>query len=298
MRIVSLSPSATETLCFVGGASLLVGRTARCTHPPEIAGVPVVDPADERWLAELKPDLILSGCEGIAGECGENDGNGVRFNAPGHTVARLSPAKVLALDPDTVEGIVDACLTVGAAAGLHESAQNAAIALRGRLFQACDCVNPYVDGPSVAVLASLNPLVVAGRWVSQLVERAGGRHPLNPTTAQPQAGSAAGPQQAQRDVPLPRPITPEELAASSPDLVVVGVGGDGVMEVSLEAGKRAVVGSPWLNLLKEGTRVVLVDGSIHFSHWSPRIADDLCFLSALINDRPELTPPGYGWVML
>ena len=92
MRVVSLLPSATETLCAIGGESLLVGRSHECDWPPSIAHLPVLtgaritatEPAaidaavreqlgapgdavtpslytlDEALLADLRPDLILT----------------------------------------------------------------------------------------------------------------------------------------------------------------------------------------------------------------------------------------------
>ena len=42
MRVVSLVPSATEILCAIGGAELLVGRSHECDYPGAIADRPVL----------------------------------------------------------------------------------------------------------------------------------------------------------------------------------------------------------------------------------------------------------------
>lgn len=62
-RVVSLVPSSTETVCALGAADRLVGRTRYCEEPAaELASVPTVggtkNPDLER-VAALEPDLIL-----------------------------------------------------------------------------------------------------------------------------------------------------------------------------------------------------------------------------------------------
>lgn len=66
-RIVSLVPSLTELVCWLGGAGALAGRTRFCDSPAEIAGnVPAIggtkDPGIARILA-LAPDLVLANRE-------------------------------------------------------------------------------------------------------------------------------------------------------------------------------------------------------------------------------------------
>ena len=43
MRVVSLLPSATETLCELGGRDLLVGRSHECDFPRGLEDVPVLE---------------------------------------------------------------------------------------------------------------------------------------------------------------------------------------------------------------------------------------------------------------
>src|SRR3954470_134764 len=61
-RVVSLSPSTTETLFAVGAGAKVVGRTRFCDYPPEVRGIPevggVVDVSFEAVLA-LTPDLVV-----------------------------------------------------------------------------------------------------------------------------------------------------------------------------------------------------------------------------------------------
>lgn len=62
-RVISLAPSLTETLFALKAGDLLVGRTARCNHPPEASNVPVVGEymrPDLERIIDLKPDLVLA----------------------------------------------------------------------------------------------------------------------------------------------------------------------------------------------------------------------------------------------
>ncbi len=61
-RIISLSPSTTETLFALGLGNKIVGRTRFCNYPPEAKKLPevggYVDPNYEAMIA-LKPDLVI-----------------------------------------------------------------------------------------------------------------------------------------------------------------------------------------------------------------------------------------------
>ncbi len=67
VRIVSLVPSTTESVCMLGARDRLVGCTSYCTEPAaELAGVCRIggtkNPSRQR-IAELRPDLVLCNTE-------------------------------------------------------------------------------------------------------------------------------------------------------------------------------------------------------------------------------------------
>lgn len=297
-RVVSLLPSATEILCEIGAAELLVGRSHECDHPREIADRPVLTgqrvhggtsaeidrevraslaenqslyTLDSERLAALAPDVILT--QDLCDVC----------SIDLHTVRRIAetlPHKptIVSLNPADLFQVFDDVLTVGAAIGREQHAEEAMVRLRDRYWRAVDYVNPYVPGPEIAFLEWMGPLFVGGHWTPQLIEAAGGQHSLN----------AKGQKS--------RAVEPEELLAAAPERVVVCPCG-----YSLEAITRelpALMAERWWPLLPavlsgRAEHLVAVDGNQMFNRPGPRLVDAFEWLVGWINERPELIPPSF-----
>lgn len=320
MRVVSLLPSASEILCAIGGGHLLVGKSHECDHPESLADLPVLtgqrttyesdpDPAridsqvrealaageslytlDTDLLAELQPDLILT--QDLCEVCSV-DLSTVRAAAEKIKKKTGHAPEVLSLDPHTIEAVFDDLLRVGEAVGLQEQAMQASVELRGRLHSAQDFVNPYTEGPVVGFLEWTDPIFVAGHWNVQLIERAGGRHPWNPTVAAEDAGAAAGPQMAYRSAGKSITVTPAQFAAEGPEYLVIAPCGLTLEQTKAETAKLAE--QDWFQSLpavKNGN-VALVDGNQMFNRPGPRLVDAFEFLVGFLNDRPEVIPVGF-----
>ncbi|MFM9996468.1 MAG: ABC transporter substrate-binding protein [Phycisphaerales bacterium] len=334
MRVVSLVPSATEILCLIGGRDMLVGRSHECDFPGDLVGggaggnadaarapVPALtgqttppgrDPAaidshvresvaaglplytlDADALAALRPDVILT--QDLCRVC-SIDAASVRAIAGALPI----PPRIISLDPQTVEGVFDDILRVGEAVDLADRARAAVVALRGRMHRAMDHVNPFTDGPSVAFLEWTDPMFIGGHWTPQLIERAGGRSPLNPTVAAEDAGAARGPMQASRRAGPSVRVTPEALVASRPEFLVICPCGIVLADVRPLA--ESLARQPWFRDLPAARpptgRIALVDGSQMFNRPGPRLIDALEWLTGWLNDRPDLIPHGFPWERL
>ncbi|MBS0198538.1 MAG: ABC transporter substrate-binding protein [Planctomycetes bacterium] len=314
-RVVSLLPSATEALCAIGGGDLLVGRSHECDFPPNISHLPVLTaqriadaaPAaidsqvraslasgqslytiDEAAIRALRPDVILT--QDLCAVCS------IDLAAVRRLAATMTPAPtIVSLNPGTIEGIIDDLLTVGRACGLERVARDEAVRLRERLFSAGEFVNPFDDGPNVVFLEWTDPPFVAGHWIVQMIERAGGRHPFNPTVARENTGAAAGPQRAERVAGKSIRISTEVLAASGAERLIICPCGFDLARTRAAAAELA--SAPWwreLPAVRAG-RVALVDGNQYFSRPGPRIVDAFEWLVGWLNDRPELTPKNFAW---
>lgn len=240
-------------------------------------------------LQELRPDLILT--QDLCDVC-SIDLPAVRAAAAG---IDPEPA-VLSLNPSSFEDVLDDILAVGRAAGRERSATDALVTLRERFFHAADHVNAYADGPAVCFLEWTDPPFTAGHWTPQLIERAGGRHPLNPTAPFEDAGAGAGAQGAHRIAGPSRRIDPDDVTALNPDVVIVCPCGLGLDEVRAEA-RRLMAEAPWFASLRavRGGRVALVDGSAMFNRPGPRLVDAYRWLVGYLNGLPSLIPDDFPW---
>lgn len=320
MRVVSLLPSATETLCLVGGSDCLIGRSHECDHPSTILDRPAltaqatdfesqgaagVDAAvsaalregrslytlDAQRLARLRPDLIIT--QDLCDVCS------IDLDTVRAVAASLDPAPtVLSLNPTTFEAVLDDLITIGRAIRREPLADAALQRLRDRYFAAAELVTPYQAQPTAAFLEWTDPLFIGGHWTPQLIERAGAAHPLNPTVPADRAGDAAGMQAASRTAAKSRRITAEDLASLDPDWLIICPCGLTLDQTRAEA--RALLEQPRFRALAavRNGRVALVDGSQMFNRPGPRLVDAFEFLVGLFNDRPDVIPESFPWSRL
>ena len=298
MRVVSLLPSATELLCAADGAALLVGRSHECDFPADLARVPVLTRArthgggsaaidaevraslaggaslyelDERMLAELAPDVILT--QSLCDVCS------IDLRTVERVAAGLARRPVIVnLDPKSVFDVFDDLLRVGEAVGRAAAAERAMVALRARYWSAVDFVNPYVPGPEVLFLEWTDPPFCGGHWTPALIEAAGARHSLN------RAGEKS------------RRVSPEEILESAPERIVVCPCGFDLDRTRQEL--SALEKTRWWPLLPavlEGRpdAIAIVDGNQMFNRPGPRLVDAFEWLVGWINGRDELMADGF-----
>jgi iron complex transport system substrate-binding protein len=207
--------------------------------------------------------------------------------------AGLAP-RLLFLNVESVEGMLDAAIAIGEAAGLEREAETAVTLWRERLHRAMDLVTPYAAGPRAAVLEWTDPLFIGGSWIPQLVERAGAEHPLLPTGPLPKAGAGAGAHGAHRVAPPSKRITAEDLARAGIDALIVAPCGEPV-EVAMRQ-IEMLAENPWwgsIPAVKTG-RVYAADGRL-LSRPGPRLVDAQEWMVSLLADRPEADPGTVGF---
>ena len=163
-RIVSLSPSTTETLFVIGAGDRVVGRSRYCDWPPEVLKLPqiggYVDPSYEAILA-LRPDLV-TGARGPAGAALSErlEARGIATYLPQTESFAQIDAMILGLG-DRTGRAKEARATVDAL-DAHIDAIAKAVATKPRV--------------RVLLVFGLEPLSVAGpkSFADEMIRRAGG----------------------------------------------------------------------------------------------------------------------------
>jgi iron complex transport system substrate-binding protein len=282
MRIVSLVPSATETLFALGLGADVIAVTHECDYPPAVRELPRITrdvlPAGlssreidaavkERTLAgesiyeldadllrDLRPDLIVT--QQLCSVCAVSYDD-VRAIAE---EVETRP-RVLALDPHTVGEVLGDLRTLAQAT----DRKDAAVELVRDAAARIDRVRLAVRGqrrPRVVALEWLDPPFAAGHWTPQLIEYAGGEDVLG----------FAGENSEERSW--------EEVEAAQPDVVVVmPCGYDAEIahrEAEMHRDELARVGAG---------EVVAVDAASYFSRPGPRIIDGLELLAHIIHPQ-------------
>jgi len=285
MRIVSLVPSATETLFALGLGPDVIAVTHECDYPPAATELPKItrdvlpsglsageiDAAvKERTLAglsiyeldadllhDLRPDLIVT--QELCSVCA------VSYDEVRAVAEEIEThPRVISLDPHTVGEVLSDVRTLAQATDRKDEAVELVRNASARI----DKVRLAVRGarrPRVAALEWLDPPFAAGHWTPQLIDYAGGEDVLG----------FAGEKSEERSW--------QEVQASLPDLVIVmPCGYDAEIahrEAEMHRDELAMVGAG---------EVVAVDAAAYFSRPGPRIIDGLELLAHIIH--PELFP--------
>jgi iron complex transport system substrate-binding protein len=298
VRIVSLLPSSTEICFALGLGQSLVGVTHECDFPPQAAYKTVMTrnllqlegatPAeidrhvrealhegsslyalDREALKRARPDVIITQelCEVCA----------VAYPQVLES-ARLLPGRptVLSLEPHSLADVLRSFADVGQVTGARERAAELVRGLWARL----DAVRGAVAGkdrPRVVCLEWLDPLMVAGHWVPDQVDAAGGIDVLG----EPGARS--------------RVITPEEVIAAQPEVILSMPCGfrleESVGQVQLLA---AVAGWEKLPAMKSG-QIYALDGSWYFNRPGPRVVDGIEMLARILHPEAWRGPVPQGF---
>jgi len=163
-RIVSLAPSATESLFALGLGESVVGVSTYCDHPPEVRKIERVGtflvPNVERIL-ERRPDVIVAV---------PSPGN----QTPVESLRRLG-LRVVVINPDSVTEIEAALRVLGKELGRAEAAERLVASMREQI----ESVRKRVAGRPprrVLMVVGHTPLVAAGKgsYADELIALAGG----------------------------------------------------------------------------------------------------------------------------
>lgn len=289
-RIVSLLPSATEIICALGLADLLVAVTHECDYPSVALGKPQItrsrlspemssgeiDAAvrsqlasdahslytiDRDLLADLKPDLVVT--QQLCTVCA------VDMEDVLDAIRDLPHIpEVINLEPMSLNDVLGDIEMLGEATSHPRASRTLVGSLEARIEQVGEMVSQATEQPRVAFLEWIDPLFCGGHWNPELVRLAGGYDPL---------GREGEPSER---------VEWEQVMAFRPEVMVISCCGFSEERARQDLPiLQALPGYGKLPCVRSG-RVHVVDGAAYFSRPGPRLIESLEILAAFLH--PEL----------
>ncbi len=299
-RIVSLLASATEIVHALGMGPYQVGRSHECDFPPRVESLPVctrpkfsvegtsrdIDTAVkdvlreavsvyevlEEMLEQLQPTHIItqSQCEVCA----------VNLKDVQAAVSRRLTCnpEIVSLEPFFLRDVWTDIQTVAESLGAGTEGDGLVSELQSRIHSVSCSVEAIQNRPRVACVEWFEPLMLAGNWMPELVEIAGGVNLIS------KAGKHSG------------SIDWEQLVESNPDILVLLPCGWDLRKITEEV--YWLTDRPGWNSLAavQNGHVYVTDGNQYFNRPGPRLAESAEILAQILH--PEAFAPtfeGMAW---
>jgi iron complex transport system substrate-binding protein len=267
-------------VCALGAAAELVGISHQCDYPPAVSDLPrltqtsldtslsgsdidtavralrakgrAVIGVDLEQLRRLQPDVILT--QDVCEVCAVSDGDVYRL-----ATTLDPPPRLVSLQARDLKHIWVDIERVGTAIGRVPQAAALVQELKTRMAS-LRSVAGGSSRPRVVCVEWLDPLYLAGHWVPQQIEAAGGRD----------VGAAPGSHSI---------VTSwENVERLDPDLVVVAICGFGLDRSFKEL--AALADNHWLNTAR--CPVWVLDGNAYTSRAGPRVVDGATLMQSAI----------------
>jgi iron complex transport system substrate-binding protein len=177
----------------------------------------------------------------------------------------LTPAtKVVSLQPQRLSDIWEDIRQVGAATGAESAAEELVRSLKRRLWK-LEQQTRRVSRPRVAYIEWIEPLIVGGNWIAELVEIAGGAYGM----------AAAG-----THSPV---MTWNAFVEYQPEVIIVAPCGFKISQTQTDL--ETLTDHPqWRQLpAVQKNRVYVVDGNAYFNRPGPRIVDSAEILAEILH---------------
>jgi len=300
-RIISLLPAATEIICALGLSENLVGRSHECDYPESVKVLPICSDAkflpgansaqidqqvkeiltealsiykiDKELIQSLKPDVIITQtqCEVCA----------VSLKDVEEALSNLvsSETKIISLEPNILADIFREIKEISVILDVEEAGNTLIEDLEERIDLIKHKLKFFPAKPKVALIEWLSPIMVAGNWIPELVESAGG----TPLLAENGKHSPF--------------VEWQQIYDANPDILIVTPCGFSIARTLQEI--DLLLNLPgWRDLeAVKNNRVYIADGNAYFNRSGPRIVDTIEILAEIIT--PKYFNYGYegeGWI--
>jgi iron complex transport system substrate-binding protein len=293
MRVVSLLPSATEILFALGFDKEVVGVSHECDFPVQAQTKRVVihsrlphdaPPAeidrlvreyvsrgeslysvDAAALAELAPDLIIT--QDLCQVCAASPDDLAT------TLARFpGPPEVLCLNPQDLGDVWRDILWVGEATCRGHEAEALLKKIGTRLGELECQLEGIEHRPRVAILEWLEPFYVAGHWVPEMIEIAGGKDVLG-----------------RKRTPSFR-VSAEDVMDAAPEILLIAQCGYSAQQARDEY-RAMPFPEEWSAMpAVRNSRVYALDASGYFSRPGPRLITGIEALAKILHPEVVVSP--------
>ncbi|KAG0287596.1 hypothetical protein BGZ96_008490 [Linnemannia gamsii] len=301
-RIISLLPSAAEIICLVGGQPEMVARSHEDDFPSTIQHLPILTEAKTKFTTSADVDRQVSEALSQGNSLYNLDVDQLKALQPSVIVtqdlcnvcsidlvsvqrvaSKMDPQpEIVTLNPTSVAEVMESITIVGTAIGHAEEAAKVRTELEGRIQNCKDVAakakkdNPVYKPKKVMFFEWTDPIYPAGHWTPEMIEMAGGVHPINPP-----------------GIPSKR-VSVESVVATDPDVLIICPCG-----LDMQATRKEydmLMEKEWFrDLANKATTVALVDGNQMFNRSGPRLVECTEWLVMLLHDRPDFEPVGFPW---
>ncbi|WP_426670769.1 cobalamin-binding protein [Mucilaginibacter sp. McL0603] len=300
-RIISLLPAATEIVCALGLEENLVGRSHECDFPPAVKQLPICSEANfpdnlssaaidkkvkellsdalsvytvkREVIKELNPDVVITQaqCEVCAVSLQEVE------EALENYLDKQ--AHIVSLQPNSLEDIFDNIREVAATLDVTAKGNQLIEDLQERVDIVRHKLKFNENKPTVACIEWLEPLMVSGNWMPELVGIAGGASVLA---------------EAGKHSPFVQWV---DIQLQDPEIIIVMPCGFSIERTMKEM--DILLQLPGFADLKavKNDRLYITDGNQYFNRPGPRIVDSIEILAEIINPKQFMFGyEGDGWI--
>lgn len=300
-KIVSLLPAATEIVYALGLEENLVGRSHECDFPSSVKQLPVCSEANipdnlssaaidtkvkelltdalsvytvkREVIKQLAPDVVITQaqCEVCAVSLKEVE--------EALECYLDKESTIISLQPDSLDVIFNNIREVAAVLEVADRAEGLIEDLQERVDIIRHKLKFMENKPTVACIEWLEPMMVSGNWVPELVSIAGGLPVL-----------------AENGKHSPY-VKWEDIRQQDPDVIVVMPCGFPIERTIKEV--NLLLQLPGFAELKavKNDRFYIVDGNQYFNRPGPRIVDSIEILAEIIHPKQFIFGyEGDGWI--
>ena len=302
-KIVTLIPSATEIVAFLGQKNSIVGRSHECDYPKDLNNIikltsPKINvdgtsgeidkqinvilenslsvyKVDVPKLRELNPDYIITQahCEVCAVSFSEVE-NIVSKNLNKNT-------KIISLQPNTLNDVFNDIKRVAKELNIENEINNRLIKnLDERVEKIKELSFKQEKKPLIACIEWIDPLMIAGNWIPEMVEIAGGRNILG------KPGNDS------------HWIKFKEIINQNPEIIIFLPCGFNIDKTKDEVENLLSQNDEWKKLKAfKNKKIFIADGNQFFNRPGPRLIESLEIFAEIINPNLyNFNHKGIGWI--